>query len=143
MKVRDFQPEDYPHLLALWEELGLNSRERGDDLDTILRTIKLGGKLLVMEDPANGKIIGSSWMTYDGRRILLHHFGIKKSYQRKGLGFLLVKASLVYIKAHGSQVKLEVHKDNFAAQELYKKAGFFAFVDYDILMIRNVKDIPF
>ena len=37
----------------------------------------------------------------------------------------------------GRQVKMEVHKENFAAKKLYEKLGFFAFRDYDIYMIRE------
>ena len=37
----------------------------------------------------------------------------------------------------GRQVKMEVHKKNKAAIQLYKKLGFFAFKDYNIYMIRE------
>ena len=38
------------------------------------------------------------------------------------------------------QVKLEVHKENYPAQRLYEKLGFFAFRDYDIYMIRDLSE---
>ena len=46
-----------------------------------------------------------------------------------------------YIRKMGKQVKLEVHKNNEAARHLYESAGFFAFTDYDIFMIRNPDEI--
>lgn len=141
MLVRDYQPEDYPVLMNLWLELGLSSVERDDNKEVILQTINHGGKLILLEDPKTGTLVGSSWMTFDGRRIYLHHFGIKKEFQRQGWGLKLAQESLKYIKKQGYQVKLEVHKDNLAAKKLYEKVGFFAFTDYDIYMIRRTENI--
>lgn len=138
MIIRDYKPVDYPALFSLWEELGLGGTERGDTADIIDQTISMGGKLLIMEDKNNNGIIGSSWMTFDGRRIFLHHFGIKKSHQGKGLGTTLTEESLKFIKHKGYQVKLEVHKDNLVAKRLYEKAKFIVFKDYDIYMMRKL-----
>lgn len=141
MLIRDFQPEDHKELFELWEELEMGGEERGDTLEVILETINRGGKLILMEDDEKNILIGSSWMTYDGRRLFLHHFGIKNEYQRKGHGLKLAFASLEFIKLKGQQVKLEVHKDNLAAKSLYEKVGFSAFTDYDIYMIRKPGNI--
>ncbi len=135
---RDYEPSDNKQLMDLWSEIGLDYPERGDNPEVIQKTQDLGGKLIVMIDPSNHSLIGSSWMTYDGRRIHLHHFGIKSQYQKKGLSSLLLQESLKYIKQMGVQVKLEVHKKNKAARHLYEKFGFFAFEDYDIYMLRKV-----
>lgn len=140
MIFRDYAPDDYPQLVSLWEELDLSSTERGDTQEIIEHTIDMGAKLLLLTDD-DGRILGSSWMTCDGRRIFIHHFGIKKSHQGKGYGTLLAQESLKYIKEKNCQVKLEVHKDNLEAKHLYEKMGFFAFTDYDIYMIRDVENI--
>lgn len=139
--IRDYEPSDYNQLIELWSETGLSYPERGDNREVIRKTLDQGGRLIVMLDPLKGLLIGSSWMTCDGRRIHLHHFGIKPEYQKKGLGSLLVRESLKHIKNAGIQVKLEVHKDNKVAKHLYEKFGFFAFEDYDIYMIREVDKI--
>ncbi|MEX0988478.1 MAG: GNAT family N-acetyltransferase [Bacteroidales bacterium] len=141
MIVRDYHPDDFNALFQLWESLEMAAGERGDNPAIIRQTLEKGGKLLVLEDPGTGSIIGSSWMTFDGRRIFLHHFGIREDFQRKGLGTKLAVASLMFIKEKGYQVKLEVHKDNIAAIKLYEKAGFESFPDYDILMIRRPGEI--
>lgn len=141
MVFRDYHPDDYEQLLLLWDELNMSARERGDTPEVILRTIAMGGKLIVMEEKESGTIAGSSWMTCDGRRIFLHHFGITKSSQRRGWGMKLAVESLKFIKEKGFQVKLEVHKDNLAAIRLYEKCGFAPFPDYDLYMIRKPADI--
>jgi len=143
MTIRDYNRQDYTGLTELWQATGLGSPERGDDADVIERCNALGGRLLLMEDAATGKIIGSSWMTFDGRRMFLHHFGIVPEYQNMGYGKLLLKASLDHLREAGYQVKLEVHNDNQAAIHLYRSAGFFDFKDYGIFMIRDIKGIHF
>lgn len=141
MKFQDYHPDDYSELYSFWEELGLTGPERGDTPEIISQTLKMGGKLLIMKDSVEQTIVGSSWMTFDGRRVFMHHFGILKSHQNKGLGSLLAKESMKFIRNMGYQVKLEVHKNNIAAKVLYKKLGFFAFTDYDIYMIRDLEKI--
>jgi ribosomal protein S18 acetylase RimI-like enzyme len=137
MVFRDYTEQDYPALHSLWQELDMAGDERGDTPGIIQRTIDLGGKLLVLED--QGMIIGSSWMTVDGRRLFLHHFCIHPSRQGEGLGTRLAEKSMEFIKETGLQVKLEVHKDNHIAKHLYEKLGFFSFSDYDIYMKRDIE----
>ncbi len=135
--IRDFKSSDFDQLIEIWSRTGLGSAQRGDNLEIIEQSTSMGGKMLMVEN-SNGKIIGTSWMSFDGRRIHLHHFGIHPDYQRKGIGLILAKESLKFVKHKGYQVKLEVHKDNFAAIELYKKLGFTYLGDYDVYIIRDI-----
>ncbi len=137
--TRDYKSEDYPQLIKLWKETGIGNPERGDNEKVIRNCLKIGGKLLVMEDTETSVLMGSCWMTFDGRRMLLHHFAIKPDYQGKKLGTRLGNEAIEYLKKAGHQVKLEVHKDNLIAKRLYKKLGFFAYTNYDIFMIRNIQ----
>ena len=139
--IRDYRPEDFEGLSDLWELTGLDYPERGDDRTTIEECDRHGGKLLVMIDQASNQLIGSSWMTCDGRRVFMHHFGIHPDFQNMGLGKELLRESLKFIKNKGKQVKLEVHKENQAAKHLYASSGFFAFTDYDIFMIRDIEGL--
>jgi len=128
--------------MNLWIATGLSRPERGDDEATVERSIEMGGRMLVMcpESPAE-EIIGTSWMTFDGRRLHLHHFGIDPSFQRRGLARELLRESLRFVKEKGYQVKLEVHRSNAVAVELYRKAGFEFLGDYDVYIIRDVQSI--
>ncbi len=138
--IRDFIDSDFQPLIDLWQQTGLGSTLRGDNLEIIVQSINMGGKMLMVEH-STGKIIGTSWMTFDGRRIHLHHFGVLPDFQRKGIGLMLAKESLRFVKQKGYQVKLEVHKDNQAAIELYKKVGFTYLGDYDVYIIRDISII--
>ncbi|RLD73184.1 MAG: hypothetical protein DRJ10_18120 [Bacteroidetes bacterium] len=90
------------------------------------------------QDSNNEKIIGSSWLTNDGRRLYLHHFCILPKYQSKGLSKTLLDKSLAFAKEVNLQIKLEVHRDNTIAKELYHKGGFKYLGDYEVYIIRDV-----
>lgn len=139
--IRDYKSDDYESLVMLWRETGMGGPERGDTQTIIEQSIDLGGRLLIMEASSDNSLIGTSWMTFDGRRIHLHHFGILKKYQGKGLSKALVDESLRHIKKEGYQAKLEVHKENDKAIQLYMKSGFTYLGDYNIYIIRKPEEI--
>jgi len=101
----------------------------------------MGGQLLLMINTDSEIIVGTSWLTVDGRRTYLHHFGIHTDYQGKGLSKLLLDASLKLAKSFGMQIKLEVHKDNVKALGLYKTAGFKYLGDYYVYIIRDISTL--
>ncbi len=83
--IREFHDDDYDEIAHFWEITGMGNPERDDNKDTIRRTIDIGGNLLVMQIRDTDRICGTSWLTTDGRRMLLHHFGILPEYQGRGL----------------------------------------------------------
>lgn len=142
MNVRPYKRGDFPGIMELWTVTGLSRPERGDDEATIERCIALGGEMFVMtEDEDGGRITGTSWLTFDGRRLHMHHFGIIPGHQGKGLSAELLRESLRFVKEKGYQVKLEVHRTNEKAVNLYKKAGFEYLGDYDVYIIRDIQSI--
>ncbi|MDI3526842.1 MAG: hypothetical protein PWR03_1025, partial [Tenuifilum sp.] len=56
-------------------------------------------------------------------------------------GKRLTIESLKYVKEKGYQVKLEVHKNNTRAINLYKQFGFQYLGDYDVYIIRDPQSI--
>jgi ribosomal protein S18 acetylase RimI-like enzyme len=139
--IREYREGDYEEIVHFWDLTDLGTPERGDDKKTIEETISLGGRLLVMEEKKTGTISGTSWMTYDGRRVLLHHFGILPAHQGKGLSKALLTESLRFVKMKGRQVKLEVHNSNSKAINLYKKFGFKHLGDYNVYIIRDISNL--
>ena len=138
--IRDYKSSDYKNIVNLWTELGLANPKRGDTRETIEKTLQLGGKFLILET-TTGELIGTSWISNDGRRLYLHHFGIKKQYQGKGLSKILLNASLDFARQMNMQIKLEVHQKNIVAKNLYRKAGFEYLGDYEVWIIRKPKEI--
>jgi ribosomal protein S18 acetylase RimI-like enzyme len=141
LSVRDYQPADFPHVIKIWEATGLGSPERSDDHQTIEKTLGLGGKFLILEDSASKQIIGTAWLTFDGRRFYLHHFGIAPEHQHNGHSHFLMKEVMSLIISKGVQTKLEVHNSNTKAVNLYKKYGFSYLGDYDVYIIRDTNKI--
>jgi [ribosomal protein S18]-alanine N-acetyltransferase len=141
LKIRDYVEKDFAQVTDLWIKTDLDNPVRGDDAETIKRTLVHGGKFLVMELSTTRQIIGTSWMTCDGRRMLLHHFGILPEFQGRGLSKILLTESLHYVKKTGLQVKLEVHGSNLRAINLYKKSGFKLLAGYNIYIIRDISNM--
>lgn len=143
IKIRDYNRDDFEKLSILWQETELGNTQRGDNAQVIEHSIQIGGKLIVLENTVSGEIIGSSWMTFDGRRMHLHHIGVLPNYQNKGYGKLLTMESLKFAKEKGYQIKLEVHQSNKKAIDIYKKLGFHFLGDYDVYIVRDLNTINF
>jgi [ribosomal protein S18]-alanine N-acetyltransferase len=139
--IREYRTGDFEGISHLWKITNMASQKRGDDEKTIEDTIRLGGSLKILEEKNTGRISGTSWMTFDGRRIHLHHFGILPEFQGHGLSKILIRESLNFVKAKGYQVKLEVHKSNNPAVNLYKKSGFQSLGDYEVYIIRDISKL--
>ena len=85
----------------------------------------MGGRLLVMEAEDEGKIIGSSWMTWDGRRIYLHHFGIQPDWQGRGVARALIAAVQDAARGAGAtRMVVATTNDDLPALVLYQRLGF-------------------
>ncbi|PKP37530.1 MAG: hypothetical protein CVT98_05975 [Bacteroidetes bacterium HGW-Bacteroidetes-15] len=137
ISIREYCSADYDEVMSLWKDIGLGGAQRGDNQQIIEHSIELGGQLLLAVT-TSGEIVGTSWMTFDGRRIHLHHFGVKSNYQRMCIGDKLTIESLRFAKRKGYQIKLEVHNTNHSAINLYKKHGFAYLGDYDVYIIRDL-----
>lgn len=138
-EIRDYATNDYEALEAFWDENGLGGRHRGDSAGIIQDTLASGGHLLLLTDD-NGSIIGSSWLTNDKRRTYLHHFGIAKPFRGHGFANILLDKSMELAVKDGYQVKIEVHRENEIALNLYRKAGFKYLGDYDVYIIRELPE---
>ncbi len=134
---REYRREDWPEVKDLWQRTGLGGPERGDTREVVDRTLEMGGKMFILENPHPQKVIGTSWVTFDGRRLHLHHFAIHPDHQGKGLSHILLKKTLAFARKNGSQIKLEVHRNNIRGINLYTHRGFKYLGDYDVYIIRN------
>jgi ribosomal protein S18 acetylase RimI-like enzyme len=138
-RIRDYRPDDFPAVEALWRAVGMATPQRGDSAAVIECTLRIqNARLFVLENTADGSVAGTSWITCDGRRLLLHHFAVAPDLQGQGLSKILLRASLDHAKEAGLQIKLEVARGNTRAVDLYKKAGFRSLGDYEVYIMRDV-----
>lgn len=135
MIIREYRKGDFPEVESLWKETGVYQPGRGDTSDTILRCKQQGGKFLIMEDEKTRRIIGTSWLTWDGRRVHLQYFAVLPSMQGSGHGRTLAEASLAFAREHKVPVKLEVHRNNVHAVQLYRGMGFKILEGYEVYMV--------
>ena len=135
--IRAYEPADYKGVIHVWEVTGIGGAARADNDVVIKESLDMGGEFLVMIDTTTNNLVGTSWMTFDGRRLYLHHFGINPDFQNQGLGQKLASATMNLAKQKNRQIKLEVHRNNKTAIALYKKQGFKYLGDYDVYIIRD------
>ncbi len=131
----EFNHKIYKQITKLWVLTGIANPDRKDSLQTISKTIELGGLIYSLWDI--DLLIGTIWLSNDGRRLHAHHMCIHPDYRGKGLAKLLLNPALKYAKKLGLQPKLEVHETNPVARELYKKNGFIELPGYIVMVKRN------
>jgi ribosomal protein S18 acetylase RimI-like enzyme len=132
MIMREYREGDFPELEQLWRETGVFRPERGDTSDTIIQCIRQGGTLLVLEDEVQKRIVGSSWLTWDGRRVHMQYFAVRPSRQGNGYGRQLAQASIDFARSLEAPIKLEVHHNNIQAIQLYENMGFKVLHGYEV-----------
>jgi len=71
------------------------------------------------------RVVGFHWTKQDGGTGEVYVLGIDPSTQGSGLGRILLRTGLVYLRSRGcSVVDLYVEADNAAARRLYEREGF-------------------
>lgn len=137
IELRDFRESDYGSLARLWEESGVGNPARGDTLDSIRGTLSRGGRLLVLA--SGDRIVGSAWISDDGRRLYLHHMAVLPELQGRGLGRRLMEEAAAVARERRMQMKLEVAESNGRAIALYRTFGFEILEGYRTMIRRKVE----
>lgn len=133
--LRDFTEADFGSLLELWTATGIGNPARGDSLESVRRTLGRGGRLFVLA--LEDRIVGSAWVSDDGRRLYLHHMAVLPELQGRGLGKRLMEAAVSAARERGMQMKLEVSEANAGAIALYRKYGFETLEGYRTMIRRR------
>ena len=134
-ELRDFREGDFASLSELWTVTGIGNPARGDTLDSVRRTLARGGLLFVLA--SGDRIVGSAWISDDGRRLYLHHMAVLPELQGRGLGKSLMEAAVSAARERRMQMKLEVSEANGGAIALYRKYGFETLEGYRTMIRRR------
>jgi ribosomal protein S18 acetylase RimI-like enzyme len=135
--IRNYTPNDFDAVNNVWQQTDMGGAHRGDNAETIARTLAYGGTLFCL-CTAENIVIGTAWITNDARRLYLHHFGILPQFQGKKLSHLLMEEVMEFAREKAMQIKLEVHINNIVASTLYEKYKFKYLGDYKVLIVRDV-----
>jgi ribosomal protein S18 acetylase RimI-like enzyme len=97
------------------------------------------GRLALIENKESAEIVASCWLTYDGRRLYLHHLAVATDYRRRGLGRKLMRYAVEYAEHLNAQLKLEVAKSNDPAISLYRDHVFQTLDGYQLMIRRGIR----
>ena len=89
MKIRAFDISDYPSVVEVWSEAGLEFRP-GDEMEGIRAKIQRDPELFLVAEE-RGKIVGSVMGAWDGRRGWIYHLGVRPIYRRKKIATRLIR----------------------------------------------------
>jgi ribosomal protein S18 acetylase RimI-like enzyme len=126
MRIRDFRyPDDYQAIYELWENAGSGIHlRRSDEPQEIVKKLQRDPDLFLVAEEA-GQIVGSVMGGFDGRRGMMYHMAVAKSYRRRGIGTALMKLLEQRLREKGCiRYYLLVAKDNAEAVRFYQEHGW-------------------
>ncbi len=90
IQLREFTPEDYEAVYALWQNAGPGiGISRSDTREEIAKKLQRDPDLFLLATDA-GKIIGTVIGGFDGRRGLVYHLAVESSHRARGIGKMLM-----------------------------------------------------
>ncbi len=121
--IRDYAPEDFASVAALWERCGL-TRPWNDPAQDIALCLGSGhGALLV--GTAEAAVIASVMVGHDGHRGWVYYLAVDPAKGRQGLGRRMMAAAEQWLVARGlPKLQLMVRAENDAVAAFYRKLGY-------------------
>lgn len=128
-------PQDYPAVIALWENAGPGIHvRRSDRPEEIAKKLQRDPDLFILAvvnasiTPGGGaseEIIGTVLGGYDGRRGMMYHLAVRADYRQRGVGALLMNELEQRLRQKGCvKYYLLVTTDNHEAIRFYEKRGW-------------------
>ena len=123
MRIREFRPDDYDDAFSLWKQgeidLGLS-----DTRAEILRMYKLNPDLFLVGEE-DGRTIAVVMGGFDGRRGIIHHLVVDRSYRGNGYARKIINELEQRFRARGVvKINFWVQTNNLDAVGFYEKIGY-------------------
>lgn len=127
VKIRSATAKDYPHILAVWNAIGLGiSADGRDGSESFERQLAQFRDLYLVATDAD-RIIGVVLGTHDLRKGWINRLAVLPEYRRMGLASRLVQACDAAIRGLGIEiVTVLVEPANTASAALFEKLGYRA-----------------
>lgn len=126
IELREFLPEDYQRVRALWESTEGVGLGDGDSFSGVVRVLNRNPGLswvAISEDALAGTILCGQ----DGRRGFIYHLAVGVPFRRAGLGTHLVQTALRGLRAAGiDQCYAFAFEANVAACSFWRTIGAVA-----------------
>ena len=124
MQVRPFAPADTEALIQLWHDCGL-VRPWNDPHKDIARKLSVSPDLFWLGCDADGRIIASIMVGYDGHRGWINYLAVHPAHQRQGHARRLVQHAERLLTVRGCpKLNLQVRAGNEAVIALYESLGY-------------------
>lgn len=123
LEIREFQGEDEPAVIALWEQCGL-PRSWNDPRKDIARKLKVRPDLFLV-GAADGKIVATVMAGYEGHRGWINYLAVASNERRRGFGRAMMRAAEERLRADGCpKVNLLVRSSNPDVIAFYASLGY-------------------
>lgn len=123
MHIREFQLDDEPAVVALWERCGL-VRPWNDPRKDIARKLKVSPDLFLV-GVADQSIVATVMAGYEGHRGWINYLAVAPEEQRQGYGRSMMRAAESRLRAAGCpKVNLQVRAANADAISFYAALGY-------------------
>ena len=123
MKIRCFQSEDEPAVIALWQQCDL-VRPWNDPHRDICRKLKINPEWFLV-GLVDGQVVAAVMAGYEGHRGWLNYLAVASEFQRRGLAREIVaEAERLLRNAGCPKINLQIRTSNQAVIEFYRRLGY-------------------
>ncbi len=123
MKIRCFQSEDEPAVIALWQQCDL-VRPWNDPHRDICRKLKINPEWFLV-GLVDGQVVATVMAGYEGHRGWLNYLAVASEFQRRGLAREIVaEAERLLRNAGCPKINLQIRTSNQAVIEFYRQLGY-------------------
>ena len=123
LTFRQYQDSDQTNLIELWTECGLVVAWNDPSKD-IRRKLDIQPELLIVAE-AQGKIVGSVMIGYEGHRGWINYLAVHPEFQRRGYGRQLMAYAEQELLVMGCpKINLQVRETNLNVIAFYESIGY-------------------
>jgi len=124
MQVRAFTPADTEAVVQLWQDCEL-TRPWNDPHKDIARKLSVSPDLFWLGCDADGRIIASIMVGYDGHRGWINYLAVHPAHQRRGHARQLMQRAEQALSELGCpKLNLQVRASNEAVLAFYERLGY-------------------
>lgn len=124
MEIRPFTPADTEAVVQLWQDCEL-TRPWNDPHKDIARKLSISPDLFWLGCDADGRIIASIMVGYDGHRGWINYLAVHPTQQRRGHARqLMQRAEQVLSELGCPKLNLQVRAGNEAVLAFYESLGY-------------------
>lgn len=124
MQVRAFTPADTEAVVQLWQDCEL-TRPWNDPHKDIARKLSVSPDLFWLGRDADGRIIASIMVGYDGHRGWINYLAVHPAHQRRGHARQLMQRAERALSELGCpKLNLQVRAGNEAVLAFYESLGY-------------------